>query len=569
MQIEITVTSPEGNSQRYVQQKNAGNPVRFNVPPGAKVDVQIDGVKQTGKELINQQATQLRKNGKDLIIETADGEAQIELSNFYQDAAEGETAAILSGSGWSYTEAEQLNLTLEGVVATSEFSETGALVAAPLVAGAGLGVAGLFAVGAVSLTSSSSDNTTGAAINIISAAAQADNANATTPSVETYTAAGVTGVTASNVAALNSILNDVDITGAKTDTTAKIQSIVDSYNLILASADGKSGNSTAPTATDYENIGINGIDTAQEVGLLGSVIDGKTNADVDTVDEMQALADAVQAVIGAAENGTPLPTKAQLDLLGISGVTQANLAAVVQGIIAKTGNDVDTLAELQAVISTITVPLVDTVAPTLTISDNTPGTANGPVTFTFTFSESVAGFAANKINIVGGTAGVFNKINDSTYTLVVSPLTSPAAGNIVVSVSANAVADLAGNLLTTAVSNTQAYNLNTPATDTTPPTLVITDNVSAVTATGPVQYTFTFSEAVSGFDASKLTVTGGTAGTFTKINDSLYTLVVTPTANATGNIVVTASATGVIDLASNVMVQSTGLTSTQAYNTTG
>ncbi|MFY8063552.1 MAG: hypothetical protein ACOVN2_07585, partial [Usitatibacteraceae bacterium] len=48
----LTFTSPEGNTQRYVQQKNAGNPVRFNVPPGAKVDVQIDGVKQTGKELI-------------------------------------------------------------------------------------------------------------------------------------------------------------------------------------------------------------------------------------------------------------------------------------------------------------------------------------------------------------------------------------------------------------------------------------------------------------------------------------------------------------------------------------
>lgn len=371
MQIEITVTSPEGNTQRYVQQKNVGNPVRFNVPPGAKVDVQIDGVKQTGKEVIAQQKTNLRKNGKDLIIETADGEAQIELGNFYQDAgAEGTSTAILSGDSWSYTEAEQLSATPEGLVATAAFSEAGALVAAPLLSGAGLGVAGLFAIGAVSLTSSSSDNAASTAINVISAAAQADNATATTPSVDNYTTAGVTGVTSSNVAAINSALNDADITGAKTDTTAKIQSLVDSYNLILATADGISGNGTAPTATDYANIGINGIDTAQEVRLLGSVIDGKTNAAVDTVAELQALADAVQAVIGAAENGSPLPTKAQLELLGISGVTLANLTTVVQGIIDKTGNDVDTLAELQAVVNNVTTPVVDTTAPTLSISDN-------------------------------------------------------------------------------------------------------------------------------------------------------------------------------------------------------
>ena len=102
--------------------------------------------------------------------------------------------------------------------------------------------------------------------------------------------------------------------------------------------------------------------------------------------------------------------------------------------------------------------------------------------------------------------------------------------------------------------------------DTTAPTVTITDNVSATTATGDVTFTFTFSEAVTGFAADDVTVTGGTKGTFTMASDSISaTLVVTPTANAAGTIAVNVAASAFSDGSSNV--NTTAATGSQAFDT--
>ena len=55
--------------------------------------------------------------------------------------------------------------------------------------------------------------------------------------------------------------------------------------------------------------------------------------------------------------------------------------------------------------------------------------------------------------------------------------------------------------------------------DTVAPTVVITDSEAGATATGAVTFTFTFSEDVgTSFTAEDLVVSGGTAGTFTKVD---------------------------------------------------
>ncbi len=68
--------------------------------------------------------------------------------------------------------------------------------------------------------------------------------------------------------------------------------------------------------------------------------------------------------------------------------------------------------------------------------------------------------------------------------------------------------------------------------------LTITDDTAGITNEA-VTFTFTFSEAVSGFDAADVTVTGGTKGAFAA-NDAgtAYTLVVTPDADSTASIAV-------------------------------
>ena len=184
-------------------------------------------------------------------------------------------------------------------------------------------------------------------------AAQNNNATGSNPSIADYTTALVSGVNASNLASINDVLNSSAVNGNAADTTAEVQAIVDAYGRILAAADGVSGNGVLPSAADYAAIGVTGVDVGSETSLLGSVIDKKASSAVDTVAEMQALANAVQAVMDGANGSAGLPTKAQLELLGMTGVTDANLAAI-QKAIADTINDgsgVDSLAKLQAVVS--------------------------------------------------------------------------------------------------------------------------------------------------------------------------------------------------------------------------
>ena len=215
---------------------------------------------------------------------------------------------------------------------------------------------------------------------------------------------------------------------------------MDAYQAILANADGTANNATSPSAADYTKLGVTGIDTAAELGLLGDVIDGKTAADVATPAALQALADAAQAVMTGAAGGTA-PTLAQLQALGLTGVTAGNLAAV-QTAIAGTADDgtgVDTLAELDA--------LIDTAAPvfssgaTASLAENTPvtteaynATADGDTGVTYT----LGGADAARFDIDTATGAVTFKTapdyeapadtgGDNTYDIAVTA--TDTAGN--------------------------------------------------------------------------------------------------------------------------------------------
>ncbi len=81
----------------------------------------------------------------------------------------------------------------------------------------------------------------------------------------------------------------------------------------------------------------------------------------------------------------------------------------------------------------------------------------------------------------------------------------------------------------------------TLSADTTPPTCTITANPTAdPTNAISITYTFTFSEPVTGFDTTDITVTNGTKGTFTVTSTSVYTLVVTNTGSVTQTVSVAA-----------------------------
>lgn len=195
-----------------------------------------------------------------------------------------------------------------------------------------------------------------AATAVLGSSAQTDRTASADLSV--YMLAGVVGVGAAgqpSVAMVNSVLADRDILGVQADSAADVQVIVDAYAAVLQSADGQPGNSVHPTSAHYAALGVNGMDSALKVAVLGKVIDRKTTADVDSVAKLQVLADAVQAVLaGAAGQGAP--TLAQLQALGLTGLTAGNLSAVLSALAASAddGSGVSTLAALQAMVDACT-----------------------------------------------------------------------------------------------------------------------------------------------------------------------------------------------------------------------
>ncbi|MCW5659192.1 MAG: hypothetical protein KIT60_15930 [Burkholderiaceae bacterium] len=189
---------------------------------------------------------------------------------------------------------------------------------------------------------------------------------------------------------------------------------------------------------------------------------------------------------------------------------------------------------------------VDAVAPTVTVTDNVPGTANATVTFTFTWSEPPVAFGPDSVSVSGGTKGTFAQTSATTFTL---PVTPPAnsVGEVAVTVGQGVVRDAAGNPSAGPVTASQSYK-----TDTTAPTVAI--NVPAGLVTGPVTVGFVWSEAISGFTADDVSVTNASKGALVQVDSLNFTIELTPPASNSGVLTVAVPAGAARDAADNASV---------------
>src|SRR6202008_162579 len=94
--------------------------------------------------------------------------------------------------------------------------------------------------------------------------------------------------------------------------------------------------------------------------------------------------------------------------------------------------------------------------------------------------------------------------------------------------------------------------LDRQAINTLAPTVVaVTDNVAAPVANGPISFTATFSEAVTGGTASSFKATDGAGASVTAVGSSqtTYTVLVNPTPGlASGRVALTLVAGGAADM---------------------
>ncbi|WP_369178913.1 FG-GAP-like repeat-containing protein [Candidatus Thiodubiliella endoseptemdiera] len=213
----------------------------------------------------------------------------------------------------------------------------------------------------------------------------------------------------------------------------------------------------------------------------------------------------------------------------------------------------------------------------LRITDDKSDTAKvgEVITYTFTFDEAVTDFDINDITVTGGTKGTFTSVNgsESVYTLELTPpANSKGIINLTVAVDA-ATSKVNTALKSVAASNNQSF-------DTQAPTLIISDDKADTLTlkTGDtITYTFTFSEAVTGFDKSVINISNGAIKTGTDLIASttpadagkVYTLTVVPSSDLDvgSNLTVSVSANPAITDSAGNAYSTTAANNEQAIDT--
>ncbi len=191
------------------------------------------------------------------------------------------------------------------------------------------------------------------------------------------------------------------------------------------------------------------------------------------------------------------------------------------------------------------VQWVEPTAPSAQVTLN-PGTTDpssaASVTFLVTFSEPVATFDTADVAFVGSAganAAVVTQVapmDGSRYTVAESGM--PDSGNVNLTVAAGSVTSIATGLANT-VSNTATLQWIKPAAPVPPTTTVSVDLLQAnPTSASPIVFDVIFSEGVTGFDQSDVTLTGSAianATTVTMVDASHYTVSVSGM-NASGSV---------------------------------
>ena len=204
--------------------------------------------------------------------------------------------------------------------------------------------------------------------------------------------------------------------------------------------------------------------------------------------------------------------------------------------------------------------LVDTQRPTATVVVQTDHLGVGSTSVvTITFSEAVTGFTLADLTTDNGVLSNLSTSDNITYTATLTPLAGITQGNNYIVLDNTGVTDAAGNT-GSGTSSSNAYIV-----DSQPPTATIVVANPTLLAGQTTQVTITFSEAVSGFDNSDLSVPNGTLSALSSSDGGVtWTATFTPDANVhdTTNII-SLNNSGYADLAGNT---GTGVTNSANFS---
>ncbi|MBJ9989458.1 Ig-like domain-containing protein [Paenibacillus sp. S28] len=184
---------------------------------------------------------------------------------------------------------------------------------------------------------------------------------------------------------------------------------------------------------------------------------------------------------------------------------------------------------------------------TVVVDDDKLGIDQTSTTVTITFSEAVTGFDLSDMTPQNGTLSGLGTSDNITYTATLTPTAIINAKNNVITLNLAGVT-YAGGLKGTGTIDSNNYEI-----DTERPTATIAIANSKLMAGQTTTVTFTFSEAVTGFDLSDLTVANGTLSNLSSSDGGkTWAATLTPASGIQDNTnIITLDNTRVKDLAGN------------------
>ena len=231
-------------------------------------------------------------------------------------------------------------------------------------------------------------------------------------------------------------------------------------------------------------------------------------------------------------------------------ITPTASGTVTIGVAANVATDAANNQNTAATSKTVTVSM-DTTAPGVTVSVPS-GVQNGTFNVTITFTETVSGFTQSEVSLSGSAASITGWSANSGNTVYTATITPTASGTVTIGVAANVATDAANNQNTAATSKTVTIDVDAPT---------VTIGVPSGTQTGAFDATITFTETVSGFAQSDVSLSGSAAsitGWSANSGNTVYTATITPTA----------SGTVTVGVAANVATDAAGNNNTAATSQT-
>ncbi|MCC6458270.1 MAG: hypothetical protein IT328_25175 [Caldilineaceae bacterium] len=169
----------------------------------------------------------------------------------------------------------------------------------------------------------------------------------------------------------------------------------------------------------------------------------------------------------------------------------------------------------------------DGTSPSVSMSSSASDPTDvSPIPVTVQFNEIVSGFSAGDLSVTNGTVGNFVAVDGDTYTFDLTPTTD---GVVTADIAAAVAQDAAGNDNTAATQFSRTFDTSVP--DNTPPGVSMSSPAPNPTNVSPIPVTVQFSENVTGFEASDVSVINGTVSGFVGVDGDTYTFNLIPTAD--------------------------------------